>query len=186
MITLARWFAIGVLGGSCVLCAQDADKEKGEAKLVIATAPPVPPALPPAPDSITQGTVTVGGEAIAYRAVAGTLTVGATDIQDATLGLDGRLLPDAGEKPPDAAKPDEAPPTARMFFTAYFKNSVPAEGRPLMFLYNGGPGSSTMWLHMGSFGPRRVQTTDTQHDPGASMNTRSATSSKLYSLLTIL
>ena len=36
-----------------------------------------------------------------------------------------------------------------------------------MFLYNGGPGSSTMWLHMGSFGPRRVVTTDTQHDEGA-------------------
>ncbi len=36
-----------------------------------------------------------------------------------------------------------------------------------MFLYNGGPGSATMWLHMGGFGPKRVLTTDTQHDEGA-------------------
>ena len=36
-----------------------------------------------------------------------------------------------------------------------------------MFFYNGGPGSSTMWLHMGSFGPRRVLTPDTEHKPAA-------------------
>ena len=36
-----------------------------------------------------------------------------------------------------------------------------------MFLYNGGPGSATMWLHMGSFGPRRVVTPDTEHQAGA-------------------
>jgi len=95
------------------------------------------------------------------------LTVGATDTQDATLGLDGQVLPDAGEKAPDAAKPDEAPPTARMFYTAYFRKNAPSDARPVTFLYNGGPGSSTMWLHMGSFGPRRVVTTDTQHDPAA-------------------
>jgi carboxypeptidase C (cathepsin A) len=83
------------------------------------------------------------------------------------LGMDGKLLPDIGEKIPDPAKPEEAPPTARMFFTAYFKKDAPVESRPLMFLYNGGPGSSSMWLHMGSFGPRRVVTTDTQHDPAA-------------------
>ncbi len=37
----------------------------------------------------------------------------------------------------------------------------------MTFLYNGGPGSATMYLHMGSFGPKRVVTTDTQHDEGA-------------------
>jgi carboxypeptidase C (cathepsin A) len=166
MNRLARWVAIGVIfsASAYLLAAQDG-KETAEAKVVVGA--PAPPLPPPQPDSTTQGTVTVGGETIAYRAVAGTLTVGATDVQDATIGLDGRLLPDAGEKPIDPAKPEEAPPTARMFYTAYFKNGAAAESRPIMFLYNGGPGSSTMWLHMGSFGPRRVQTTDTQHDPGA-------------------
>jgi carboxypeptidase C (cathepsin A) len=42
-----------------------------------------------------------------------------------------------------------------------------ARDRPITFLYNGGPGSSTMWLHMGSFGPRRVVTTDTVHEAAA-------------------
>ncbi len=36
-----------------------------------------------------------------------------------------------------------------------------------MFLYNGGPGSSTVWLHMGAFGPRRVVTADDSHTPAA-------------------
>jgi carboxypeptidase C (cathepsin A) len=99
--------------------------------------------------------------------VAGTLTVGSNDQQDATLGLDGQMLADAGEKLPDPAKPEEAPATARMFYTAYFKKGAASESRPVMFFYNGGPGSATMWLHMGSFGPRRVVTTDTQHEVGA-------------------
>jgi hypothetical protein len=61
--------------------------------------------------------VTVGGQAIAYKAVAGTLTVGSTDAQDATLDFDGgKLLPDAGVKPLDKDKPEEAPATARMFY----------------------------------------------------------------------
>jgi carboxypeptidase C (cathepsin A) len=53
-----------------------------------------------------------------------------------------------------------------MFYTAYFaKDSTPGT-RPITFLYNGGPGSATMYLHMGSFGPKRIVTTDTQHDEG--------------------
>jgi carboxypeptidase C (cathepsin A) len=148
------------------LRAQDQNKQTAEAKVVV-TGPPAAPAPPAQPDSITEGSVTVGGEMIAYRAVAGTLTVGATDTQDANLGLDGRILSDTGEKPPDPAKPDEAPPTSRIFYVAYFKKGASIETRPLTFLYNGGPGSSSMWLHMGAFGPRRVSTTDTQHDPGA-------------------
>ena len=39
--------------------------------------------------------------------------------------------------------------------------------RPITFLYNGGPGSSTVWLHMGAFGPRRVVTPDDKHAPAA-------------------
>lgn len=112
------------------------------------------------PDSITEGTVTAGGQTIAYRAVAGTITVGATDSQDATLGFDGKPLPDSGITP---ANGPDAPPTARMFYAAYFKKDAPAEHRPITFIYNGGPGSPTMWLHMGTFGPKRIVTPDTQH-----------------------
>jgi carboxypeptidase C (cathepsin A) len=143
---------------------KDADKKKEE-KVVVKASAVAPEAELPG-DSTTEGSVTVGGQAIAYKAVAGTLTVGSTDPQDATLGLDGKMLPGTGVKPPDADEPEEAPATARMFYVAYFKKN-PGAVRPVTFLYNGGPGSSTMWLHMGSFGPKRVVTTDGQHDEGA-------------------
>jgi carboxypeptidase C (cathepsin A) len=44
------------------------------------------------------------------------------------------------------------------FYVAYTAGSLPAAQRPVTFFYNGGPGSSTLWLHMGSFGPRRIVT----------------------------
>ena len=49
---------------------------------------------------------------------------------------------------------DEGQPTASMFYTAYTVQS--RTPRPVTFLFNGGPGSSTVWLHMGSFGPIKV------------------------------
>jgi len=156
--------SVALATGASAQDKKDSDKKKDQ-KLVVTGTPVVDPAEPPT-DSTTDGSVTVGGQAIAYRAVAGTLTVGSTDAQDATLGLDGKQLPDTGEKTPDPDKPEEAPATSRMFYVAYFKKDAPA-GRPVTFLYNGGPGSATMWLHMGSFGPKRVVTTDAQHDEGA-------------------
>ena len=56
-----------------------------------------------------------------------------------------------------------------MFYVAYFKKGVPSADRPITFLYNGGPGSSTVWLHMGAFGPRRVVTADDTHTPGRAL-----------------
>ncbi len=157
-------------GGGMVANAQKKDTKADAArtpdKLVVTGTAVSPPAVAPA-DSITEGSVTVGGQAIAYKAVAGTLTVGATDVQDALLGLDGKMLSDTGVNVPDPAKPEDAPPTARIFYAAYFRKGAPSESRPITFMYNGGPGSATMWLHMGSFGPKRVLTTDTQHDEGA-------------------
>jgi len=104
-------------------------------------------------DSTTEGSVSVGGHVINYKAVAGTILVAATNEADAALGTTA---------PPPKETPD-APPTARMFYVAYFKKDVPPESRPITFVYNGGPGSSTMWLHMGAFGPRRVITANDQH-----------------------
>ncbi len=155
-----------VIGMTVPGMAQEKPDAKKDDKMVVTVAPPAPAPVPVA-DSITDGTVTVGGQTIAYRAVAGTLTVGSTDAQDATLDFNGKLLPDAGVKPLDTDKPEEAQATARMFYTAYFKKDAAAEQRPVTFLYNGGPGSATMWLHMGSFGPRRVVTPDGEHQVGA-------------------
>ena len=163
-----RWAAAG-LTLACVASmglAQEKAAAKKDEKVVV-TGTLATPAPIPVADSTTEGTVTVGGQAIAYKAVAGTLTVGSTDRQDATLDFEGKLLPDSGEKPLDKDKPEEAQATARMFYVAYFKKDAAAEQRPVTFLYNGGPGSATMWLHMGAFGPRRVATPDTEHQEGA-------------------
>ena len=126
-------------------------------------------APPPAPDSITEGSVNAGGVQIAYQAVAGTITVGATDEQDAQLGPDGKALPDT-EMALAAAQskdPKDMPPIARMFYVGYFRKDARAEDRPVTFIYNGGPGSATVWLHMGSFGPKHVVTSDDKHLAGA-------------------
>jgi carboxypeptidase C (cathepsin A) len=114
-------------------------------------------------DSITEGTVTVGGKPIAYKAVAGLLRVGSTDEQDATIGLDGKILPDSAAAP---SKPGEEPATATMFYTAYFAKGVDDATRPVVFLYNGGPGSATMYLRMASLGPVRVVLPDLGHPAG--------------------
>ena len=156
-----------LLGTVALHPAHAQDKTKKSEKVVVEGKPEVPAPVPPQADSVTENTVTVGGQKIAYRAVAGTLTVGYSDAFDAMLGLDGKLLPDSGMNPIDASKPEEAPATARMFYTAYFKKDAAPGTRPVMFFYNGGPGSATMWLHMGSFGPRRVVTPDTEHQAAA-------------------
>ncbi|HEX5305651.1 MAG TPA: peptidase S10 [Dyella sp.] len=92
--------------------------------------------------SETEGSVTVEGKRVDYKAVAGTLVLHGT-----------------GDK--------EHEPTVSMFYTAYFKKGAQAGQRPITFIYNGGPGSATVWLHMGAFGPKRVVTSDDSHTPAA-------------------
>jgi carboxypeptidase C (cathepsin A) len=165
--------SLSVIAASALVLAANASAQPASAPaqdrptervVVSGTAASAPHPAAPA-DSVTEGSVTVGGQTIAYRAVAGTITVGGTDPQDATLGFDGKPLPDSGIKLPDRA--EDAPPTARMFYAAYFKKDADAAHRPITFIYNGGPGSPTMWLHMGTFGPKRIVTPDTQHQEGA-------------------
>ena len=140
--------------------------EKTTTTTTVSTEPsPKPDAGALPPDGVSDGTVTTaGGKTIAYTAVAGLLTVGATDPQDAMIGLDGKFLPDGPMEIP--AKPEDRPATARMFYTAYFAKGVDPRTRPVVFFYNGGPGSSTMYLRMTSMGPVRVQIPDLAHPVG--------------------
>jgi len=109
----------------------------------------------------STGTLTVGGQPIAYDAVAGTLVVHAKDWQDTdVVEADDDADTDSARKDKKAPKPE-----ASMFYTAYFKQGAPAAGRPITFLFNGGPGSSTVWLRMGAFSPVRVVTTPGRHTP---------------------
>ncbi len=88
---------------------------------------------PQARSAVTNHQVVIGGEAVAYRATAGWLIV-----QDS-----------------------EGKPAAQVGYTAYEREQV-AEPRmrPVTFAYNGGPGSSSVWLHMGVLGPRRIEVAD--------------------------
>ncbi len=88
--------------------------------------------------SVTEHRVTVDGQAIDYTAAAGTLALAEED---------GQVK-------------------ARLFFVAYTRRDVadPAR-RPVTFTFNGGPGSSSVWLHMGAFGPRRVTMPDDATTP---------------------
>jgi len=77
---------------------------------------------------ITKSNVTINGVKINYTAYTGYL-----DLKNDT----GKL-------------------TAKVFFTYYKKDGEDASKRPVCFTFNGGPGSSSVWLHMGGLGPRRV------------------------------
>ncbi len=112
----------------------------------------------------STGSVMVGGQPINYDAIAGTLVVHAKEWQD-TDAVEADASPDKG-KDSDGPKPE-----ASMFYTAYFKQGAPASGRPITFLFNGGPGSSSIWLHMGAFGPVRVATPDRIHSQPAPYST---------------
>ncbi len=85
--------------------------------------------------AVSHGAVTVNGERIAYTATAGTLTI----------------------------RDDDAKPTASYFYTAYTRDGAAPGARPVTFFYNGGPGSPTIWLHMGSFAPVRVTTANPEY-----------------------
>ena len=81
----------------------------------------------------TQHRVTIGGKEVRYTANAGTLVL----------------------------REEDGRPRAHIFFIAYTRDGVTdLSKRPVTFTFNGGPGSSSVWLHLGAFGPRRVEMDD--------------------------
>jgi carboxypeptidase C (cathepsin A) len=139
---------------SCVALAATSDAEKPDSHKF----------EPFRPEAVSSnGSVTIGGHVIAYQAIAGTLIVHPK-------GWDDVPRDPSTEKPspPDgdeSAEPKNPTAEASMFYVAYFRSG--AGPRAVTFLYNGGPGSSTMWLHMGAFGPRRIVTATDAHTPAA-------------------
>jgi carboxypeptidase C (cathepsin A) len=112
------------------------------------TAPPAPgrpaaaaatPATVPEPNrSITRHGGTFGGRAVSYRAIAGETYL----------------------------RSDDGTPRAAIFSTSYIAENAGAN-RPVTFVFNGGPGSGSVWLHMGAFGPVRVAVPSDARDDGA-------------------
>jgi carboxypeptidase C (cathepsin A) len=65
-------------------------------------------------------------------------------------------------------KEEDGKKKASFFYVAYVRDDVDdVSGRPIVFCFNGGPGSSSVWLHLGAFGPRRVQLGDDDGMPVA-------------------
>ncbi|KWC49903.1 S10 family peptidase [Burkholderia ubonensis] len=83
--------------------------------------------------AVTHHQITLNGKTIRYTATTGHLS---------------------------ARNPQTGAPEASFFYVAYTADNQPAAQRPVTFFYNGGPGSASVWLHLGSFGPRRIQTGD--------------------------
>lgn len=88
----------------------------------------IEPNLKDVPAVVTQHEIHMGGKSLKYTATAGRLPL----------------------------KDESGKITAEMFFVAYTLPGTAANERPLTFAFNGGPGSSSIWLHMGALGPRRV------------------------------
>jgi carboxypeptidase C (cathepsin A) len=85
-------------------------------------------AAPEAKVWVTKHEIKIGGGVLAYTATAGTMLI----------------------------KNDKDEPVALFGFTAYVKDGGDPRTRPIMFAYNGGPGSASAWLHMGVLGPKRT------------------------------
>ncbi len=83
----------------------------------------------------TAHDMSANGRAMKYHATAGTVTI----------------------------RDDDAKPVATLFYTAYTLDGQNVGTRPVTFFYNGGPGSSSVWLHMGSFAPMRVKTANPEY-----------------------
>src|SRR6266851_8228615 len=107
---------------------------------------------------VTSGSITIGGHALGYQSEAGILVVHVKD------PLDDDAPPPREDR---TGPPPPQPPEAGMSYVAYFRGDKEDVRRPITFLFNGGPGSSTVWLHMGAFGPKRVVTADDTHSPAA-------------------
>ena len=128
-----------------LIAAPLAAQRPGNAAAAAATAAAVdrdtmkPAAIPNEQSSTTDHTIKIGAQLVAYRATAATMLL-------------------KNEK-------DEA--IGSLYYTAYVRTDGgrdPSQ-RPIAFIYNGGPGSASAWLHMGAFGPRRIVTSDAAPTP---------------------
>lgn len=96
-------------------------------------------AMPSERPVVTRHEISLEGKSLRYSASAGTITI----------------------------KDDEDHPYGSVFYVAYTLDNAPSRSRPVTFLYNGGPGTASLWLHMGSFGPVRVITSSPDPTPAA-------------------
>jgi carboxypeptidase C (cathepsin A) len=127
-------------GHAAEVAAQEPGKDAKPADVGKSGDAAKPAEAPKEESSVTEHTVRIGDQTISYKATASTTLL----------------------------KDDKGEPTALMYSTAYTRSDVKdVSQRPIAFIYNGGPGSASVWLHMGAFGPRRVVTDNAAPTPPA-------------------
>ena len=123
-------------------------------------ATPSTPSSQPLPKEPAERLVTTD-----HRMVVGKTTLNYTATCGTLLLRDYDNRGDGSADKPDG-KRDADKPRAHLFFTAYtLKGVKKAEARPVTFSFNGGPGSSSVWLHLGILGPQRVVTDEMGNAP---------------------
>lgn len=90
--------------------------------------------------AVTKHSIVIGGRKIAYTATAGHLVT---------------------------VDPSSSVPDAKMFYVAFTEDGQKEDSRPVTFFYNGGPGSSSVFVLLGSFAPRRIKTAMPSFTPPA-------------------
>jgi carboxypeptidase C (cathepsin A) len=93
--------------------------------------------------SVQRHVMTINGKSVTFTARAGHLIASKVDTtgKTATKAADGTITPGST-------------PEAAIFYVAYTRDDLPKQERPVTFFWNGGPGSATVWLHLGAYGPQ--------------------------------
>ena len=134
---MMAFLTMSVVLWPAILAAQDKDEKTVEKKSDQAAETGE---KPKEEISVTEHSIKIGGQTVPYKATAQTILL----------------------------KDEKGAPIGLVYSTAYTRSDVKdSSARPISFLYNGGPGSSSVWLHMGSFGPRRVATVNAGVTPPA-------------------
>ena len=140
MTDLRPWLAALVIAGGTLVYPAHAQQHPPAEPATHAGDADHPPAQKPeeaAPverSSVTAHQISLDGKQIHYTATAGTLLI----------------------------RNDDDKPYGSIFYVAYTMDGADPHTRPVTFLYNGGPGSASLWLHMGALGPVRVETSSPQ------------------------
>jgi len=129
------------------------------------------------PPSVTDHTLTVGGQTIHYRATAGYMVMRDWSEKKKPESGDDEKSREPTQSPSPAKESDkskdkdkdkdEPKQKAKVFYVAYTRTDIGNDPstRPITFSFNGGPGSASVWLHLGALGPRRTELTERGEAP---------------------
>ncbi|MBX9687640.1 MAG: hypothetical protein K2X27_13115 [Candidatus Obscuribacterales bacterium] len=109
--------------------------------------------------SVSEHTININGKPVKYKATAGYMIL--KDYNEKGRSHSDKSSSDKSDSDKDKDKKKDPKALAKVFFIAYTRDDAGSSAqRPLTFSFNGGPGSASIWLHMGALGPRRAVLSD--------------------------